>query len=154
MLLKILVLKLIGALIVYRCILGPNLNILNWIDQLRRGQTQTMGKFWLSGYLWHRGSRSIAPETKGTVSKLFYTSGPNLVILNGWKVVARASLGLTHTYTRTHRHRDASNYNTRRPKLTWGKKKIHYRCILDRIYPRTLNWIHQIFRRICSTPGM
>ena len=102
--------------------LGPNLEILNWIDQLRRGQTQTMGKFWLSGNLWPRGSRSIAPETKGTLTKLFYTSGPNLVILNGWKVVARASLGLTHTYTRTHRHKDASNYNTRRPKLTWGKK--------------------------------
>ena len=68
------------------------------------------------------GQGQLPPKTMGTLTKVFYTYGPNLVIhlsMNGWGVIARTSIWLPHT--QTHKQTDAGNDNTRRPKLASGK---------------------------------
>ena len=57
-----------------------------------------------------------SPKTIGILTKVFCTSGPNLVIL--------ASMGDWHTHWQTHRHTDAGNDNNWRPKLSSGKNGV------------------------------
>ena len=62
-----------------------------------------------------------APKTIGTLTKVFYTYGPNLVILarTGYELSRGQACGY-RTHRRTHRQTDAGNDNTRRPKLASG----------------------------------
>ena len=76
------------------------------------------GKFWLWSQIWPWRSRSITPKTIGTLTKVFYTCDPNLVIL------ARTGLELSrgqasdwHTDGQT----EADNDNTRLP--NWPRVK-------------------------------
>ena len=103
------------------CTSDPNLVILTWMgDELWCGQAQNGVnldfdlKFGLEGH-----GRSLR-KTIGTLTKLFCTFGPNLVILAGTgPELSRRQASDWHT----HRHTDAGNDNTRRPKLASGKKK-------------------------------
>ena len=93
------------------------------------------GKFWLWSSIWPWRSRSIAPPPQkkkkiGILPKVFYTYGPNLVILS-W-TGDELSRGQAHDW-RTHRQTDAGNDNTRRPKLASGKNySIHMTIQLHR----------------------
>ena len=64
------------------------------------------------------GQGQSPPKTIGTLTKVFYTYGPNLVILalTGDDLSRGQACGY-----RTHRQTDAGNDNTRRPKLASGK---------------------------------
>ena len=59
------------------------------------------------------------PKTKGVLTKVLCTCGPNLVIL-AW-VIVWTSLWLIHS---TNGHTGAGNENTQRPKLVPGKNQI------------------------------
>ena len=91
-------------------------------------------------HIWPSRSRSIPPPPKkkknkknktGILTKVFCTSGPNLVILawmGGELWCGQAQIGVnldidTQTDRQTHTHTDAGNDNTRRPKLASGKNK-------------------------------
>ena len=72
--------KFIVTLTVLKCIFGANLEILTWISEFSRRQVQhgvdlCKVKFDLAGH-----NQSLS-KTIGTLIKVFYTSGPNLVIL-------------------------------------------------------------------------
>ena len=79
------------------------------------------GKFWLGVQFDLEGQGQMSHKTIGISTKLFCTSGPNLVIL-AW-TGDELSRRQAHDY-RTYRHTqpDAGNDNTRRPKLASGKK--------------------------------
>ena len=80
------------------------------------------GWLWLLSSILPWRSRSIAPKTIGTLTKVFYTYGLNLVIL-AW-TGPKLSRGQASDYcTQTHTQTDAGNDNTRRPKLASGKKE-------------------------------
>ena len=65
-----------------RCIFGQNLEILTSIGgDLSRGQAENGANFDFLSSIWPWSSRSIAPKTIGILTKVFYISGPNLVIL-------------------------------------------------------------------------
>ena len=62
------------------------------------------------------------PKTIGILTKVFYTYGPNLVIL-AWTgdELSRGQASDYRTHGRTDTQTDAGNDNTRRPKLASGK---------------------------------
>ena len=70
------------------------------------------------------GQGQSPPKTIGTLTKVFYTYGPNLVILaqRGDELSHGQACGY-RTHRRTHRQTDGGNDNTRRPKLASGKKQ-------------------------------
>ena len=96
--------KSIGTLTVLRCIFGQNLEILTSIGgDLSRRQAQNGVNFDFSSSIWPWSSRSIAQKTIEILTKVFYISGPNLVILAwtvDWTVViVWTSSWLTDTHT-------------------------------------------------------
>ena len=68
------------------------------------------------------GRGQSPPKTIGILTKVFYTYGPNLVIL-AWMgdELSRRQASNYRTDGRTDGRTDAGNDNTRRPKLAWGK---------------------------------
>ena len=115
--------KFIGILTQVFCTFGPNLVVLAWTgDELSRRQAQNWVTFDFGVKFDLEGQGQSPPETIGILTKVFYTYGPNLVILawtddelscgqaEGWR-----------TRTDTHTQTDAGNDNTRRPKLASGK---------------------------------
>ena len=84
-------------------------------------------------------------KTKGTITKLFCTFGPNLVIL-AWMdpELSRGQISDWHTDWHTHRHTYADNGNIRRPKLASGNKE---KWIL-RFYMAV--WIHTYMHSFSS----
>ena len=108
---------------------GPNLVALAWTgDELSHGQAQNGVNFDFEVKFGLEGQGQLPPKTIGILTKVFYTYGPNLVILaslNGWWVIARTSKWLPHPRTdgRTDTQTDAGNDNTRRPKLASGKNE-------------------------------
>ena len=95
------------------CTPAPNLVILAWTgDELSHGQAQNEVNFDFEVKFIPWRSRSITPKTIGILIKVFYTHGPNLVILawtgdelshgqaGGWR---------THTDTHTDRRRQRQN---------------------------------------------
>ena len=125
--------KLIGILTVLRCIFGPNLVILAWTaDDLWGGQAQNEVKFDFQVKFDLEGQGRSSPKTIGTLTKVFCTFVPNLVIL-AW-TSGELSCGQArhwHTHTRTHGHTDAGNDNTRRPKLASGKNLAIFQVAQD-----------------------
>ena len=119
--------KLIGILTQVFCTFGPNLVILAWTgDELSCRQAQNGVTFDFEVKFDLEGQCQSPPKTIGILTKVFYTYGPNLVIL-AWTgdelSHGQASDYRTHGWTDgwTDTQTDAGNDNTRRPKLASGK---------------------------------
>ena len=103
----------------------PNLVVLAWIDgELWHGQAQNGVNLAFQVKFDLEGQGQSPPKTIGTLTKLFCTFWPNLVVLawtrgDLWR--GQAQGWRTHTDRHTHRQTDAGNDNTRRPKLASGK---------------------------------
>ena len=109
------------------CIFCPNLVVLAWIDgELWHGQAQNVVNLAFQVKFDLEGQGQSPPKTIGTLTKLFCTFWPNLVVLawtrgDLWRGQARG--------WRTHTQTDAGNNNTRRPKLASGKNgNYKYNC--------------------------
>ena len=92
------------------------------------------GKFLLWSLIWPWRSMSITPQNNIDLNQgiLHLWSKFGDPRLNGWRVIARTSWGLTHTYG--HTQTDAGNDNTRRPKLASGKKGEISCFVLAKVY--------------------
>ena len=100
--------------LVLRCIFVPNLEIVTSIGgELWHGQAQNGVNYHFVVQLDLEGQGQLAHKTIGIWTKLFCTSGLNLVIL-AW---TGDELPHTQTYTQT----AVGNDNARRPKLASGK---------------------------------
>ena len=102
---------------------GPNLGAIAWTgDELSRRQAQNGVNFDFEVKFDLEGQGQSSPKTMGILTKVFYTYGPNLVIL-AW---TGDELSREQTWWRTDWHTDgrtdAGNDNTRRPILASGKK--------------------------------
>ena len=111
-------------LTVVKCIWGPNLETLPSIcGDLLAGEAQNGVNFDFEVQFDLEGQGQSPYKTIGILTKVFYTYGPNLVIL-AWTgdelLCGQASDYRTHGRTDT--QTDAGNDNTRRPKLASGKK--------------------------------
>ena len=101
--------KIIRILTKVFCTFGPNLVILAWSgEELSRGQAQNGVNFDFELKFHLECQGQSPPKTIGTLTKVFYTYGPNLVIL-AWTgdelSRGQASAYRTHRRTegRTHR---------------------------------------------------
>ena len=111
--------KTIGILTKVFSTSGPNLVALAWTgDELSCEKAQNGVNFDFEVKFDLEGQGHSPPKTIGILTKVFYTYGPNLVIL-AW-TGDELSRGQASAY-RTHRQTDAGNDNTRRPKLASGK---------------------------------
>ena len=84
---------------------GPNLVALAWTgDELSRGQAQNGVNFDFEVKFDLEGQGKSPPKTKGILTKVFYTYGPNLVIL-AWTgdELSRGQACGNRTHRRTHR---------------------------------------------------
>ena len=92
------------------CTSGPNLVILAWrSDELSRGQAQNGGYFDFEVKFVLEGHGQSPPKTIGILTKVFYTYGPNMVIL-AW-TGDELSCGQAWdycTHRRTHRQTQAT----------------------------------------------
>ena len=114
---------------------GPNLVALAWSgDELSRRQTQNGVNFDFEVKFDLECQDQSPPQKKkkkkkkkaiGILTKVFYTYGPNLVIL-AWTgdELSRGQASAYRTHGRTHRQTNAGNDNTHRPKLASGKTSI------------------------------
>ena len=117
--------KLIGILTQVFCTFGPNLVILAWTgDELSCRQAQNGVTFDFEVKFDLEGQGQSPPKTIGILTKVFYTYGPNLVIL-AWAgdELSRGQASDYRTHGRTDTQTDAGNDNTRRLKLAMGKKR-------------------------------
>ena len=90
-------------------------------DELSRGQAQNGVNFDFEVKFDLEGQGQSPPKTIGILTKVFYTYGPNLVIL-AW---TGDELSRGQTWWRTDWRTDAGNDNTRRPILASGKNSEH-----------------------------
>ena len=121
--------KLVGIWTVLRCIFVLNLEIITSIGgELWHAQAKNGVNFDFGAQFDLEDHNQSSHETIGLVTKVFYISGPNLVILaltvdelsrgllylwskfgdpslNGWWVIARTNSWLTDTRTHTRRQR-------------------------------------------------
>ena len=111
--------KSIGTLTVLRCFFGPNLEILTSIGgNFSHGQAQNGVNFDFEVRFDLEVQGQSSPKNIGILTKVFYISGANLVIL-AWAVDELLHGQADDWRTDTHTH--AGNDNTRRPKLALGK---------------------------------
>ena len=74
--------KLVGIWSVLRCIFVPNLEIVTSIGgELWHGQAQNGINFDFGVQFDLEGQDQLSHKTIGTLTKVFYISGPNLVII-------------------------------------------------------------------------
>ena len=102
--------------------------ILAWTgDELSSRQSQNGVTFDFEVKFDLEGHGQSHPKTMGILTKVFYTYGPNLVIL-AWTgdELSRGQASDWCTHRRTHRQTDAGNDNTRRPKLASGKNWLFW----------------------------
>ena len=107
-----------------RCIFFPNLEIVTSIGgELWHGQAHNGVHFDFGVQFDLEGQDQSSHKTIGILTKVFYISGPNLVILAETVMNYRADKLMIdgHTDTHTHTHTHTGNDNTRRPKLASGK---------------------------------
>ena len=107
------------------CTSGPNLVFLAQTgDELSHGQAQNRVNFDFEVKFDLKCQGPSPPKTKGILTMVFYTFGPDLAIL-AWTGPelsrGQATDWRTDTHTRTHTHTDAGDDNTRRPELASGK---------------------------------
>ena len=122
--------KLIGILTQVFCTFCPNLVILAWTgDELWCREVQNGVTFDFEVKFDLEGQGQSPPKTIGILTKVFYTYGPNLVIL-AWTgdELSRGQSSDYRTHGRTDTQTDAGNDNTRRPKLASGKNSLHEMC--------------------------
>ena len=115
--------KLIGILTQVFCTFGTNLVILACTgDELSCQQAQNGVTFDSEVKFDLEGQGQSPPKTIGILTKVFYTYGPNLVIL-AWTgdELLRGQASDYRTHGQTDTQTDAGNDNTRRPKLASGK---------------------------------
>ena len=111
--------KSAGIWTVLRCIFVPNLEIVTWIgDELWHGQAKNVVNFDFGVQLDLKGHDKSSHKTIGILTKVFYISGPNLVILA--ETGDELSRGQARDW-RTDGRTDGGSDNTRRPKLASGK---------------------------------
>ena len=100
-----------------KCIFGLNLVILAWTaDELWAEQDQKEVKFDFQVKFDLEGQDRSSPKPIGTLTKVFYTFVPNLVIL-AW-TSGELSCGQArdwYTHTRTHGHTDTQTQATTIP---------------------------------------
>ena len=116
---------------------GPNLVALAWtVDELSREQAQNGVNFDFEVKFDLEGQGQSPPKTIGILTKVFYTYGPNLVIL-AW-TGDELSRGQTwwRTDGLTDGRTDAGNDNTRRPILASGKNC----CEIGLLRNTSLEW--------------
>ena len=102
--------KFSGILRVLRCICGPNLEILSWIGgEWWHGQAQNMVIFHFEVKFDLEVQGQLPPKTIGILTKVFCSSGPNLVIL-AWTCdkLSRGQASDYRTHRRTHRQTQAT----------------------------------------------
>ena len=102
--------KIFRHLRVLRCIFGPNLKILSWIGgEWWHGQAQNMAIFFFEVEFDLEVQDQLTPKTIGILTKVFCSSGPNLVIL-AWKgdKLSRRQISDYSTNRRTHRQTQAT----------------------------------------------
>ena len=124
--------KLIGILTQVFCTCGPYLVILAWTaDELSCRQAQNGVTFDFEVKFDLESQGQSPPKTIRILTKVFYTYGPNLVIL-AWTgdELSRGQASDWCTHRRTHRQTDAGNDNTRRPKLASGKNRNVITCLI------------------------
>ena len=119
--------KLTGILTVLRCILGPNLEILSWIGgEWWHGQAQNMVIFLFYVKFDLEVQGQLPPKTIGILTKVFCSSGPNLVIL-AW-TGDKLSRGQASNY-RTHRSTHRQTQPTTKPEgQNWPRVKTWKTC--------------------------
>ena len=128
---------------------GPNLVALAWtVDELSREQAQNGVNFDFEVKFDLEGQGQSPPKTIGILTKVFYTYGPNLVIL-AW-TGDELSRGQTwwRTDWRTDGRTDAGNDNTRRPILASGKNLKT--CLVGVFW--VFQGIFSIVRRLSQEP--
>ena len=115
--------KFSGILRVLRCIIGPNLEILSWIGgEWWHGQAQNMAIFYFEVKFDLEVQGQLTPKTIGILTKVFCSSGPNLVIL-AW-TGGKLSRGQASDY-RTHRCTHRQTQATTIPEgQNWPRVKI------------------------------
>ena len=104
---------------------GPNLVALAWTgDELSCGQAQNGVNFDFEVKFDLEGQGQSPPKTIGILTKVFYTYGPNLVIVS-WTgdELSRGQIWW-QTDGRTDGRTDAGNDNTRWPILASGKNSV------------------------------
>ena len=118
--------KLIGILTQVFCTFCPNLVILAWTgDELSCREAQNGVTFDFEVKFDLEGQGQSPPRTIGILTKVFYTYGPNLVIL-AWTgdELSRGQASDYRTHGRTDTQTDAGNDNTRRPILASGNRMV------------------------------
>ena len=118
--------KFIGILTQVFCTFCQNLVILAWTgDELSCREAQNGVTFDFEVKFDLEGQGQSPPKTIGILTKVFYTYGPNLVIL-AWTgdELSRGQASDYRTHGRTDTQTDAGNDNTRRPKLASGKNAV------------------------------
>ena len=100
--------KFIGILTQVFCTFDPNLGILAWTgDELSCREAQNGATFDFEVKFDLEGQGQSSPKTKGILTKVFYTYGPNLVIL-AWTgdELSRGQASDYRTHGRTDVHTD------------------------------------------------
>ena len=112
-------------LTVLRCIFGPNLVILAWTaDELWGGQAQNEVKFDFQVKFDLEGHGRSPPKTIGTLTKVFCTFVPNLVIL-AWTSGELSCGQARDWHTHTHGHTDTQTQATTIPEgQNWPRVKM------------------------------
>ena len=118
--------KLVVIWTVLRYIFVPNLEIVTSIGgELWYGQAQNGVNFDFGVQFDLEGHDQSSHKTIGILTKVFYISGSNLVILaETGDELSRGQARDWRTDGHTHIHTDAGNDNTRRPKLASGKNGL------------------------------
>ena len=118
--------KLVGIWTVLRCIFVPNLEIVISIGgELWHGQAQNGVNFDFGVQFDLEGHHQSSHKAIGVLTKVFYISGPNLVILaETGDELSRGQARDWRTDGHTHRQTDAGNDNTWRQKLASGKNNV------------------------------
>ena len=111
--------KTIGILTKVFWTSGPISVVLAWTDdELSHGQAQNGVNFDFEGKIDLEGMGQSPPKTIGTLTKVFYIYGSNLVILASMGLeLSRGQASDWHTDGQT----DAGNDNTRWPYRPWVK---------------------------------
>ena len=141
--------KLIGILTQVFCTFGPNLVILAWTgDELSCRQAQNGVTFDFEVKFDLESQGQSPPKTIGTLTKVFYTYGTNLVIL-AWTgdELSRGQASDYRTHGRTDTQTDTGKNNTRRPKLASDKNALFYLVLLigksRSSWDNSLKWMPQ-----------
>ena len=122
----------------------------NGSGELWHGQAQNRVNFDFGVQFDLEGHDQSSHKTIGILTKVFYISGPNLVILaERGDELSRGQARDWRTDGHTHTHTDAGDDNTPRPKLPSGKNANTFLCLLKKF--STSNVIKAFRERLQAT---